>query len=478
MARGLVSGVAAGTVVAVVALGGASVMLPVPHLGAGTGPAARGPDQAVSLPETSEFARDGVEALPAVPPAAAAPTPDEPAAPPSAPPPGAGAETAPQPATEPPARPETEATAPTAPVPPQTAGAALETAPEAEPAMPVPPPGEAVAPDLPPPDLPRADLPGSGKSPVPQEITLMPDGAIVPASPALPGVIVPGTGAGFADAPGIKVNRMPQIGTAPPSTETSVLAPKADAAPTLPQITPGTAPAAPSTEASDQGPALERFAAAYIGKPEKPWLSVLLVDVGTQAGGLDRETIKALGPSVTVALDPAAADATEAAAFYRAAGLEVVMLADALPAGATPQDVEVAFAAWHSALPQAVALVEPETPVLQGTARLAGQAEKALAAEGMAYVTQSGGIGAKAGAKAAVPRASIWRVLDAKRDKAPLITRTLARAAFEAGKEGSVVVMLHAWPESVAGLGAWSAEEGAKFNLAPLSALLNAKGMK
>ncbi|WP_444455234.1 hypothetical protein ACTTAI_08035 [Rhodobacter capsulatus] len=77
----------------------------------------------------------------------------------------------------------------------------------------------------------------------------------------------------------------------------------------------------------------------------------------------------------------------------------------------------------------------------------------------MGYVTQPGAIGVKATRD--TPREGIFRVLDAQRDKAAVITRTLGRAAFEATKDGSTVVMLSAWPESVAGLTAWASEDGA-----------------
>ncbi|WP_236692516.1 divergent polysaccharide deacetylase family protein, partial [Rhodobacter capsulatus] len=368
--------------------------------------------------------------------------------------------------TEPPARPETAVTPPVIAPPPQTPAVALDIPPQAEPAMPVPPPGIATAPDLPPDLPPAAPAPAAGPG---GEITLMPDGALVPPGPARPRVIVPGQGgpgeggAGFASAEGTKVNRLPQVGSAPQGSSVPP-----SGAPVPPFVTdPAPQPAPEAT-----GPALTRFGAAFVEKPGKPYVTVLLVDVGTTAGGLDAQTIAALGSWVTVVLDPAAPGVTEAAATYRAAGLEVAMLAGALPAGAQAQDLEVALAAWQRAVPQAVALVEPETPVLQGKAPLLAQAEKALAAEGMAYVTQPGGIGARATKD--VPRAGIFRVLDARRDKAAVITRTLGRAGFEAARDGATVVMLSAWPESVAGLTAWAAEEGANYNLAPLSALIGA----
>ncbi len=536
MAQGLVSGVAAGVIVAGVGLVAASLVLPVaqvpapdavsggqtsgelpgaaPQAGSGRAvprpampaadlpaeplpprpmpapaqapgsPEIAAPAVAVPLPAGSEFAHPGPEAPPAV--AETAPQPQDAGQSPDAPRIAAAPEAqTPAPVTAPPPRPETATAPPGAMVAPETAQAALETPPGAEPAIPVPPPGEALAPELPPaPDLPSPrqaagqggatpaldPAPGAvpGVAPGAAEITLMPDGTLVPppAAPA-PRVFAVGEGRGFADAKGVTVNRLPQIAAAPAGTAPQA---QADSAP-LPvpvPVLPG-AEAAPAPE--QDGPALERFAAAYLETPGLPWFSVVLVDVGTGAGGLDRDTLIALGPWVTVALDPSAPDAAEAARAYRAAGFEVAILADPLPQGATPQDVEVAMAAWQAAVPQALALVEPERPVLQAAARLAEQAQKVLEAEGMAYVTQAQGIGAARRGDAQA-RANIWRVLDAPRDKAAVIARMLGRAAFEANRDGAVVVMLSAWPESVAGLQAWRAEAGSGLNLAPLSALL------
>ncbi|WP_223633358.1 divergent polysaccharide deacetylase family protein [Rhodobacter sp. TJ_12] len=486
MARGIIAGMASGVIVSGLGLATASLMLPPPtQVGLvlptvpetdpdpATDPAppqaqrpgqgataASGPAEGVPLPAGSEFARPGAEAVPTLPGETPAPAGVE--AVPRAPMTEAQTEAEiaalDDPVTAPPPRPETGTDSPTALVPQQTPDVALERLPSGAPTMPVPPPGEAVAPDLPPAEA----VPGPG-----QEITLMPDGALVPVSPGLPRVISPGLEAGansgFADAAGTKVNRLPQIGGAP------------QAAPATDEALPDPAPALPPEAEADR-PAIEKYAAAFNAAPDKPWFTVVLVDPGPAAGGLDRATIKALGPWLTLALDPAAPDVTEAAAEYRAAGFEVGILADDLPPGAAPKDVEVALAAWRAAVPEALALVEPPKPVLQGASRLAEQAREALAAEGMVYVTQAVGMEAMSRGVTddAGLQATIWRVLDARRDKAPVIARTLSRAAFEANRDGSVVVMLSAWPESIAGLQEWVFEEAAALNLAPLSATVQA----
>ncbi|WP_444455233.1 hypothetical protein ACTTAI_08030 [Rhodobacter capsulatus] len=353
MAGGLIKGMVAGVVVSGLGLGGVSLVMPLPQQGLGkTASPDATPSQAVALPEASEFARTGVEAPPAAP--AATPVPEETPAIPAAPAQTPVIETAPAPATEPPAKPETAETPPVIAPPPQTPAVALETPPQAEPAMPVPPPGEAAAPIC----------PGRSCACARRERRDHLDagwcrGAAKPRA-----------------APGDRAGR--QRGLCRGRGHEGE-PPAADCAAAGSSVPPSGTPVKPfgKTEAApaevphpapeDTGPALERFAAPFVAKPGKPSVTVLLVDVGTLKGGLDPQTIAALGDWVTVVLDPAAPGVTEAAQGYRDAGLEVAMLADPLPEGATAQDLEVALAAWHQAVPQAIALVEPETPVLQGT---------------------------------------------------------------------------------------------------------------
>lgn len=512
MSKGVMAGVGAGSVVAVLGLGLASLTLPpvpmpandaapalaapeaAPKPAAPVTPApvtpapglpapAGSPETAIAVPAASEFARGGADQTP-VPPMPAPAAPEGASVAPAAP--VAVGEPTPAPAgTEPPARPMPSVDAPAPLATPETAQAALETAPEAEAPVGVPPPGEAAAPDLPQAEVaaapepalvePEPAAPAAAPEPAPgtaaeaEEITLMPDGALVPPA-ALPRVFSVGEGnTGFAAAEGTRVNRLPQIGTAAQAT-----APE-PAPSRLPQIA---AAADPAPEAdAPRAPALERFGAPFRATPGLPFVSVVLIDPGTDAGALDRDTLMALGLPVTLALDPARPDATEAEAAYRAAGFEVAILAQPLPAGAAPQDFEVTFAEWHRRLPEAVALVEPDQPALQSSAPLVKQAVHVLGAEGMAYVTQSLGVSgaAQVARGAGLPEASIWRVLDARRDKAEVIERTLARAAFEASRKGGVVVMLTAWPESVAGLQAWAPEAQGKVDLAPLSAAVLAR---
>lgn len=298
-------------------------------------------------------------------------------------------------------------------------------------------------------------------SPAPEpapEIMLLPDGSQVAPSqaaqqPARPQVFSAGQGGGFSNAPGTVVNRLPAVGRAAGAD--------AGAAPLV---------VAPATG----GKAIERFSAPPPQAIGRPMMSVVLVDVGVEAGGLDPETIASLRLPVTVALDPTQPDAAGRASRYRAAGLEVAVLAAGIPQGATVQDVATAMEAWHQAVPEAVAVLDAPSPQFQNNRILSQQVVAGLKAAGEGLMTQSSGLdsaGQVARAKG-VPQIQLWRVADAGREDRAEIARSLDRAAFEGERKNGVAVMLSAWPESVAALTDWAASMSGKIVLAPASALM------
>lgn len=404
--------------------------------------------QAVEVPPGSEFARAPNDIL------AVRPATD--AAPAASAPPSAAPAVAPEPSattlsTDPAARPIPPG-GPEAPAV-QMAEVAQPTVPRAEQPLPVPPPGMALAPMLPEattrdapatPDplvLPGAAAPLPGAEAAPQtEIVLLPREA---PQPGFEGTAAPG----FSNAPGVAVNRLPSIGGAE--------APAAQAV-------------APSVEAATMP--LEAFRAAFL-PTGGPLLALVLLDPGPDA---DIAALAAMGVPMTVALDPMRAGVAQDARLWRDAGFEVAILAAALPSGATPADVEVALAAWRRMLPEAVAVIEPPEPVLQANRILAQQLVAVLTREGLGLATQEGkGLNAAAqlAAAAGVPQVAIWRVIDGEGDKAAAILRYLDRAAFEAQRGSGVAVMLHAWPETLAGLVEWHASRKTGPELAPFSAL-------
>ncbi len=474
----------------------------------------------VEIPAGSEFARGAGDLAPARPEGETAPTATQTPGvlPPESEPAPALADTTPS------ARPEAAAPGSILSLPAGADRATAANLPEAESPVPVPPPGEVETPMLAPvadqgtqpevpasapmteamagraPEVPTADLPNAvppegatpeGATPdaampeigtpglgapdagLPETDTpetdtpetdmsetdmSLPDAPAIPepGNPSLPPVFstdapeppfgVAGARSGFANVPGIKVNRLPNL-----ANQNAESAP--EPAPILPPI--------------------RAYSQPFDAAGDQPLFSVLLVDPGTEAGGLDRATLKTIDFPVTIAIDPNRADAAEAAADFRAAGFEVAILASGLPAGATIKDLEVSVEAWRRVISEAVAVVEPESPVYRGDRQMAQQLVGILAREGIGLIAQGNGLnpGWQQAEKAAMPRARIWRVLDGGRDKAPVIKRTLERAGFEAARGQSVVVMLHAWPESVAGLTSWQPEKNARLVLAPVSAV-------
>lgn len=482
MAKGILGGVGAGVLASAIGLGALSLMAPPP-----TGTPADPAKAIAPVPDSSDFGKGPTDPAITAPMAEQTPPADGPAL-----------VTAPQLedrpvlASDPAARP-TASAAPDAPASPEAATAALTAPMTGESPIPVPPPGEAQAPGLgrpvsegvvaDPAEMPiLTDTPQGMPGPLPtpeqaaqQAGTPVPDQAALKGTdapdappsteeekPDVPDVIVidapsppAGQPAGFAtaaptgfkNADNVTTNRLPSIGKTP------------DAAPTN-DVDPKTRP-------------IEAFALPFAVEETAPIYSVILVDPGTKAGALDAATLKTIGFPITIAIDPTRPDAAADANAYREAGFEVAILASALPQGATAQDLEVAVEAWRQAIPEAVAVVEPATPVLQTSRLLSQTLVKILAREGLGLVTQSGGLNAadQLAAKEAVPHAMIWRVIDAGREKAPVIERMLGRASFEAAKGGAIAVMISAWPESISGLLTWEPGRETDVMLAPISAM-------
>ena len=216
--------------------------------------------------------------------------------------------------------------------------------------------------------------------------------------------------------------------------------------------------------------------AAPFGNPDGlPLFSVVLID--DPDGGVTRDNLVSFDFPVTFAIDPARQDADEAAAAYREAGHEVVMLAGPLLVGGTPQETEIALAGAVDAMPQAVGLIDATGDVLASGASILPALLPALDERGLGLVVRGGGLNSTAqrAQSAGVPTASIYRRLDEAGERATVITRYLDRATFEAAQQGAAVVIGRSTPEMVTALYSWSL--GRRSNsvaIAPLSAVLRA----
>jgi hypothetical protein len=262
---------------------------------------------------------------------------------------------------------------------------------------------------------------------------------------------------GFDNVPGVKVNRLPTIG--------------------------GSAPEAPAEEAAvapaaGEAPAILRNAVDFENPEGLPLLSIVLIDVGEEAGGLDPVTLSTLPGPLTIAVDTGRADAAARAAAFRAAGFEVAMLAPEVPDGAAFSDVEVTVEAARNAVPEAVAVIARPESAFQSN-RLAAQHFVALLADdGLGLATYARGLNPAEDLAAAsgLAYAPIWRMVDEDAAQSEAIGRALDRAAFEAAQGRRIVVTARSVPETVTALFGWLSDAGEKgVAVAPFSAAVAAQ---
>lgn len=237
-------------------------------------------------------------------------------------------------------------------------------------------------------------------------------------------------------------------------------------------------PATPLTErdrpAVTAGPkAIDTHAAAFANPDNKPRMAIVLIDRGDSPVGL--EALRAFPYPLSFAVDPSRKDATAAMARYRAAGFEVLALAD-LPEAATAPDVEQALAAILATLPETVAVMEGDRSGVQTTREAADQVTAMLAASGHGAVFMPKGLDTarKLAEKAGVPAATIFRDFDGAAQDPGTIRRFLDQAAFKAAQDGPGVIMLgRLRPETISALLLWGLQDRTeRISLAPVSAVL------
>ncbi len=221
-------------------------------------------------------------------------------------------------------------------------------------------------------------------------------------------------------------------------------------------------------------PALERYAAPFDAAETRPLMALILIDDGTLDAGPD--LLRGIPFPITVALKPGRADAAAAMAAYRAAGVELVAMAQ-LPAGAQPADVEVSYGAAFAALPETVALLDAGSGGLQDDRGATTQAMAILAADGRGFITGSGLLNPalRAAERSAVPSGEIFRDLDGQGQDARAIRRFLDNAAFQARRESGVILLARLRPETISALILWgTANRDGQVAFAPVSAVLKA----
>ena len=216
-----------------------------------------------------------------------------------------------------------------------------------------------------------------------------------------------------------------------------------------------------------------QFAAPFDNPEGKPLLSVILLDDGAISGMA--AVLAGVPFPVTVAINPADADAAARMQTYREMGIEVLAIAN-MPQGAQPSDVEVTLESVFGTLPQAVGLLDLADGGVQSSAAVTGQTLARLGADGRGLVVISGGLNPalRAAATAQVPAAEVSRDLDGDGQDAGTIRRFLDNAAFQARQQSGIILLARLKPETISALILWGTENrAAQVALAPISAVLS-----
>ncbi|GHC60870.1 divergent polysaccharide deacetylase family protein [Neogemmobacter tilapiae] len=221
-------------------------------------------------------------------------------------------------------------------------------------------------------------------------------------------------------------------------------------------------------------PPLERFGSEFENTGAAPVMAVVLVDQG--ASQSLRDQVAELPFPVAVALDPLAPDAVEAAAFYRAAGIELVMLATGLPRGAEATDVEVTFTTHAETLPEVVAVMDTEQGGFQNNRPLATLIAPTVKAQGWGLITWDGGLNAgdQVARREGMAAGLIFRRFDEAGNNDTGMRRTLDRAALKAGQDGKAIVTGMVNAQTLQSLVAWTlSAKGQAVAMAPVTAALD-----
>lgn len=309
------------------------------------------------------------------------------------------------------------------------------------------------------PEIPESAAPNAGEA----EAQAMAEAELAPVTSTL----APDSGIAQNTVEGVTTGRLPTI-TPDPAAEAPLV--NSEARPAEPSVAGTDLP-----ELAADLPPLQRFARSFENPGAKPLFAVLLLDQGDPE--LRRAELAALPLPLSFVVDPMQPGAAEAAEIYRAAGQEVVMLATAIPRGATAADLEQSFAAIAPILPEAVALIDTTDATFQDNRGLSAEVVTHLDAKGLGLVTFDRGLNAadQVARREGVPAATVFRSLDDEGEDSPLIRRYLDRAAFKAAQEGRVVVIGTAREATITALMEWAVEgRSASVALAPISAVMQA----
>ena len=231
--------------------------------------------------------------------------------------------------------------------------------------------------------------------------------------------------------------------------------------------------AAPSEAVLAEGKPFESNAEAFVALDNRPLMSIVLID---DAAAIGAEALQDFPYPLTFAISPQDPKAAEKMKARRAAGFEVLILAD-LPREATPQDAETAMGVWMQQLPQAVGILEGVDTGFQGNRPLADQMVAVMKATGYGMVTQNSGLNTvqKLALRDGMPAGVVFRDFDGAGQNPRAIRRFLDQAAFRARQEGAVIMLGRLRPDTISALLLWGLQDRAsQVGLAPISAGLKA----
>lgn len=257
----------------------------------------------------------------------------------------------------------------------------------------------------------------------------------------------------------VRVNRLTGGGSTIAPSE-SVAAPQDDT----------TAPQDVADEADAS--AFDRYAASSENPDNLPEMAVVLIDDSAFDGAV--AAVAGIGFPVSVMLDPSAENAVERMKSYRAAGIEVGLLAK-LPVAATASDVAVFYEAALGVLPETAVALDVVTDT-QAEPEVLNQTVAALAEEGRGLITVPRGLNSaqRAAESEGLPSGAIFRFLDENDQDARVIQRFLDQAAFRARQTSGVILLGQVRGETIVALTQWGAANRAgQVVVVPVTAVMD-----
>ncbi len=202
-----------------------------------------------------------------------------------------------------------------------------------------------------------------------------------------------------------------------------------------------------------------------------PLMSIILIE---EEGSVGAEALEEFPYPLTFAIDPSDPKAAERMAARRAAGFEVMILAD-LPREGGAQDAETALPIWFDRLPDAMGILEGIETGVQGNRPLADQVSAIAKDAGYGLVMQDNGLNTvqKMALREGVPAGVVFRDFDGAGQDPRAMRRFLDQAAFRAGQEGAVIMLGRLKPDTISALLVWGLQDRAnRVALVPTSTSL------